>query len=132
LSNYFLLLPQYKGLGIKQYLTKLNAGCRIWDYEKAAVVNTFDNHNTPDKGVSKLCLLNELDDSLLLVASSTYFIAFECAVSYFKSFTWLLGLLISVGYMSSISMSCSSSSSLIRTGCCFKRFFNVQTVPYLF
>jgi regulator-associated protein of mTOR len=43
---------------------------RIWDYEEAAVVNTFDNHNTPDKGVSKLCLLNELDDSLLLVASS--------------------------------------------------------------
>ncbi|KAG0616749.1 hypothetical protein M758_5G139500 [Ceratodon purpureus] len=43
---------------------------RIWDYEEATVVNTFDNHNTPDKGVSKLCLLNELDDSLLLVASS--------------------------------------------------------------
>ncbi|XP_024365360.1 regulatory-associated protein of TOR 1 isoform X3 [Physcomitrium patens] len=43
---------------------------RIWDYEEAAVVNTFDNHNTPDKGVSKLCLLNESDDSLLLVASS--------------------------------------------------------------
>ena len=45
---------------------------RIWDYEEAAVVNTFDNHNTPDKGVSKLCLLNELDDSLLLVASSEF------------------------------------------------------------
>lgn len=45
---------------------------RIWDYEEATVVNTFDNHNTPDKGVSKLCLLNELDDSLLLVASSEF------------------------------------------------------------
>ena len=33
-------------------------------------MNTFENHNTPDKGVSKLCLLNELDDSLLLVGSS--------------------------------------------------------------
>lgn len=43
--------------------------CRILDYEQVEVVNTFDNHNAPDKGVSKLCLLNELDDSLLLVAS---------------------------------------------------------------
>lgn len=43
---------------------------RIWDYDEGEVVNTFENHNTPDKGVSKLCLLNELDDSLLLVASS--------------------------------------------------------------
>lgn len=43
--------------------------CRILDYEESEVVNTFDNHIAPDKGVSKLCLLNELDDSLLLVAS---------------------------------------------------------------
>ena len=43
---------------------------RIWDYDLGEVVNTFENHNTPDKGVSKLCLLNELDDSLLLVGSS--------------------------------------------------------------
>ncbi len=45
--------------------------CRLWNYEEGAeVVNTFDNHNAPDKGISKLCLVNELDDSLLLVASS--------------------------------------------------------------
>lgn len=44
--------------------------CRIWDYDADEVVNTFDNHNNLEKGVSKLCLLNELDDSLLLVASS--------------------------------------------------------------
>ncbi|BBN00072.1 regulatory associated protein of mTOR [Marchantia polymorpha subsp. ruderalis] len=43
---------------------------RIYNYEEEQLVNTFDNHNAPDKGVSKLCLLNELDDSLLLVASS--------------------------------------------------------------
>lgn len=35
-------------------------------------MNIFENHNAPDKGVSKLCLLNELDDSLLLVASSKW------------------------------------------------------------
>jgi regulator-associated protein of mTOR len=45
--------------------------CRLWNYKEGAeVVNTFDNHNAPDKGISKLCLVNELDDSLLLVASS--------------------------------------------------------------
>jgi regulator-associated protein of mTOR len=43
---------------------------RLWNYKEGTVVNTFDNHNAPDKGVSKLCLLNELDDSLLLIASS--------------------------------------------------------------
>lgn len=43
---------------------------RIWDYEEAASVNTFENHNAADKGVSKMCFLNELDDSLLLVASN--------------------------------------------------------------
>ncbi|KAL5709830.1 Regulatory-associated protein of TOR 1 [Ranunculus cassubicifolius] len=43
---------------------------RIWNYEEATLLNSFDNHNFPDKGISKLCLLNELDDSLLLVASS--------------------------------------------------------------
>ncbi|OVA17236.1 WD40 repeat [Macleaya cordata] len=42
---------------------------RIWDYEKAIPLNSFDNHNFPDKGISKLCLVNELDESLLLVAS---------------------------------------------------------------
>jgi len=78
----------------------LSTACRIWDYEEAAVVNTFDNHNTPDKGVSKLCLLNELDDSLLLVASSELFIDFECVGSYFKTFTWVLEVLSCLGYMS--------------------------------
>ncbi|KAK9280041.1 hypothetical protein L1049_013726 [Liquidambar formosana] len=42
---------------------------RIWNYEEAVVLNSFDNHNFSQKGVSKLCLVNELDDSLLLVAS---------------------------------------------------------------
>lgn len=77
-----LITQKCKGLN-KQYSANVTTGCRIWDYEEAAVVNTFDNHNTPDKGVSKLCLLNELDDSLLLVASSELFIVFECVVSYF-------------------------------------------------
>ncbi|XXG39915.1 hypothetical protein AAC387_Pa01g0756 [Persea americana] len=43
---------------------------RIWNYEEATLVNSFDNHDFPDRGISKLCLLNELDDSLLLIASS--------------------------------------------------------------
>ncbi|CAM8961889.1 unnamed protein product [Rhodiola kirilowii] len=42
---------------------------RVWNYEEATLVNSFDNHHFPNKGVSKLCLVNELDDSLLLVAS---------------------------------------------------------------
>ncbi len=50
--------------------------CRLWNYKEGTVVNTFDNHNAPDKGVSKLCLLNELDDSLLLVASSQFLFFF--------------------------------------------------------
>ncbi|CAK9153753.1 unnamed protein product [Ilex paraguariensis] len=43
---------------------------RVWNYEEAILLNSFENHNYPDRGVSKLCLVNELDDSLLLVASS--------------------------------------------------------------
>ncbi|MFS7976676.1 putative transcription factor WD40-like family [Helianthus anomalus] len=43
---------------------------RIWNYEEATLLNSFNNHEYPDKGISKLCLVNELDDSLLLVASS--------------------------------------------------------------
>ncbi|CAH1446030.1 unnamed protein product [Lactuca virosa] len=43
---------------------------RIWNYEEATLVNSFSNHECPDKGISKLCLVNELDESLLLVASS--------------------------------------------------------------
>ncbi|KAF6174060.1 hypothetical protein GIB67_020242 [Kingdonia uniflora] len=42
---------------------------RIWNYEEASLLNSFDNHNFLEKGISKLCLVNELDDSLLLVAS---------------------------------------------------------------
>ncbi|XP_068667968.1 regulatory-associated protein of TOR 2-like isoform X2 [Aristolochia californica] len=42
---------------------------RIWNYEEPTLLNAFDNHEFPDKGISKLCLVNELDDSLLLVAS---------------------------------------------------------------
>lgn len=36
------------------------------------LLNSFDNHEFPDKGISKLCLVNELDDSLLLVASCKF------------------------------------------------------------
>lgn len=43
---------------------------RVWNYEEATLLNSFDNHSYPDKGISKLCLVNELDESLLLVASS--------------------------------------------------------------
>ncbi|XP_011623063.1 regulatory-associated protein of TOR 2 isoform X1 [Amborella trichopoda] len=43
---------------------------RVWNYEKDTLLNTFNNHDFPEKGISKLCLVNELDDSLLLVASS--------------------------------------------------------------
>ncbi|KAK9167993.1 hypothetical protein Syun_000133 [Stephania yunnanensis] len=42
---------------------------RIYNYEESSLLNSFDNHNFPDKGISRLCLVNELDDSLLLVAS---------------------------------------------------------------
>ncbi|XP_028556354.1 regulatory-associated protein of TOR 1 isoform X2 [Dendrobium catenatum] len=47
-----------------------NERIRVWNYEEATPLNSFDNHNSSDRGVSKLCLVNELDDSLLLVASS--------------------------------------------------------------
>ncbi|KAL5170118.1 Regulatory-associated protein of TOR 1 [Glycine soja] len=43
---------------------------RIWNHEKAILLNSFDNHDFPDEGIPKLCLVNELDDSLLLDASS--------------------------------------------------------------
>ncbi|KAK8556495.1 hypothetical protein V6N13_064525 [Hibiscus sabdariffa] len=46
-----------------------NERIRVWNYEEATPLNGFDNHDFPEKGISKLCLLNELDDSLLLVAS---------------------------------------------------------------
>ncbi|KAK7395010.1 hypothetical protein VNO78_15551 [Psophocarpus tetragonolobus] len=47
-----------------------NERIRIWNHEEARLLNTFDNHDFPDKGISKLCLVNELDDNLLLAASS--------------------------------------------------------------
>ncbi|KAJ6765448.1 hypothetical protein OIU79_021612 [Salix purpurea] len=46
-----------------------NEQIRVWNYEKDDLLNGFNNHDFPDKGISKLCLVNELDDSLLLVAS---------------------------------------------------------------
>ncbi|GLT45528.1 hypothetical protein SLA2020_193540 [Shorea laevis] len=46
-----------------------NERIRVWNYEEATLLNGFDNHEFPEKGISKLCLLNELDDSMLLVAS---------------------------------------------------------------
>lgn len=46
-----------------------NERIRVWNYEEANLLNSFDNHDFPDKGISKLCLVNELDDSLLLAAS---------------------------------------------------------------
>ncbi|CAI9097189.1 OLC1v1033561C1 [Oldenlandia corymbosa var. corymbosa] len=42
----------------------------VWNYEEATLLNSFENHDYPDKGISKLCLVNELDESLLLIASS--------------------------------------------------------------
>lgn len=42
---------------------------RVWNYEDATSLNSFDNHDLSDRGISRLCLVNELDDSLLLVAS---------------------------------------------------------------
>ncbi|XP_019058409.1 PREDICTED: regulatory-associated protein of TOR 1-like isoform X3 [Tarenaya hassleriana] len=46
-----------------------NERIRVWNYEEATLLNGFDNHDFPEKGISKLCLVNELDDCLLLVAS---------------------------------------------------------------
>ncbi|WMV51803.1 hypothetical protein MTR67_045188 [Solanum verrucosum] len=43
---------------------------RVWNYKESTLLNSFDNHGYPDKGISKICLVNELDESLLLVASS--------------------------------------------------------------
>ncbi|KAL2455765.1 Regulatory-associated protein of TOR 1 [Abeliophyllum distichum] len=43
---------------------------RVWNYEQATLLNSFDNHDYPDQGISRLYLVNELDESLLLVASS--------------------------------------------------------------
>jgi hypothetical protein len=54
---------------------------RIWNHEEATLLNSFDNHDFPDKGISKLCLVNELDDSLLLAASCNII---YCLIIYFS------------------------------------------------
>ncbi|KAK6118217.1 hypothetical protein DH2020_048003 [Rehmannia glutinosa] len=43
-----------------------NERIRVWNYEEATLLNSFNNHDYPDKGVSKLCLVNEFDENLLL------------------------------------------------------------------
>ena len=43
---------------------------RVWNYGDALPVNSFQNHKLSDRGLSKLLLINELDESLLLAASS--------------------------------------------------------------
>ena len=43
---------------------------RVWNYDDAVPVNTFENHKLSERGLSKLLLINELDESLLLVGSS--------------------------------------------------------------
>ncbi|KAL5226220.1 hypothetical protein ABZP36_012859 [Zizania latifolia] len=43
---------------------------RVWNYDDALPVNTFENHKLSDRGLSKLLLINALDESLLLVGSS--------------------------------------------------------------
>ncbi|KAL6905760.1 hypothetical protein ACP4OV_003361 [Aristida adscensionis] len=47
-----------------------NEQIRVWNYDDALPVNTFENHKLSDRGLSKLLLINELDESLLLAASS--------------------------------------------------------------
>lgn len=42
----------------------------MWNYDDALPVNSFQNHKLSDRGLSKLLLINELDESLLLAASS--------------------------------------------------------------
>jgi regulatory associated protein of mTOR len=42
----------------------------VWNYDDALPVNAFENHKLSDRGLSKLLLINELDESLLLAASS--------------------------------------------------------------
>ncbi|THU65455.1 hypothetical protein C4D60_Mb05t03810 [Musa balbisiana] len=40
-----------------------NEQIRVWNYEEATLLNCFDNRESSDRGISKLCLVNELDDS---------------------------------------------------------------------
>ncbi|XP_062080719.1 regulatory-associated protein of TOR 1-like [Humulus lupulus] len=48
---------------------RIGLSFRVWNYDDATLLNNFDNHDFPDKGISKLSLVNELDDNLLLAAS---------------------------------------------------------------
>jgi regulatory associated protein of mTOR len=48
----------------------MSSHIRVWNYDDALPVNAFENHKLPDRGLSKLLLINELDESLLLAASS--------------------------------------------------------------
>lgn len=58
----------------------------MWNYDDALPVNTFENHKLSDRGISKLLLINELDESLLLVGSSTpllfmiFFLYLSCTI----------------------------------------------------
>jgi len=59
---------------------------RIWNYDEASLLNTFDNQDGPNRGISKLFLVNELDESMLLVSSSKicfyyvfWIIVFKCS-----------------------------------------------------
>ncbi|ONM20087.1 Regulatory-associated protein of TOR 1 [Zea mays] len=47
-----------------------NEQIRVWNYDDALPVNSFQNHKLSGRGLSKLLLINELDESLLLAASS--------------------------------------------------------------
>ncbi|TVU27393.1 hypothetical protein EJB05_30002, partial [Eragrostis curvula] len=47
-----------------------NEQIRVWNYDDALPVSAFENHKLSDRGLSKLLLINELDESLLLAASS--------------------------------------------------------------
>ena len=49
---------------------KVLSHVRVWNYDDALPVNSFQNHKLSDRGLSKLLLINELDESLLLAASS--------------------------------------------------------------
>lgn len=67
----FLTMGRLLVLNYKGDWFKLNLCDRVWNYEDAQVLNSFDNHqDSSEKGISKLCLINELDDNLLLAGSS--------------------------------------------------------------
>ena len=42
----------------------------MWNYDDVLPVNSFENHKLSNRGLSKLLLINELDESLVLAASS--------------------------------------------------------------